>query len=477
MPILLPSPEHLKRHPEQIPDAVDKSLALARDGEDLRAFVTLFDERARHEAERVRDALLRGEDLPLGGWIIAVKDNIAIKGQLLTCASKILDNFHSGFTATAVERLERAGAIVVGKTNLDEFAMGSSSENTIFGAVHNPVDTTRVAGGSSGGSCVAVAAGWVHAALGSETGGSVRQPAAFCGIVGLKPTYGYVSRYGLVAFGSSLDQISPCGHSCREIFDLMCVMSGVDKMDSSSADVPPPVRNGGLRPLKRKLRVGVLSDCFGYPGLSPEVEACVLATVQKLRDAGHEVVDVSMPHVKYAIPIYYILATAEASSNLARFDGARYGWRDPDAKSLADVYEMTRGEGFGPEVRRRIMMGTFVLSAGYYDAYYRKGQQVRRVLLDEMQRVFRDVDVMVTPTTPTTAFRLGEKMNDPLAMYLSDTFTAPANLTGIPAVSIPVGKDRDGLPIGMQICGPHFSEELILQLGNEVEHIVRNAAR
>lgn len=449
---------------------------MARNGEHLRAFVTLFEERARRDAVRVRDSLKQGEHLPLGGWIIAVKDNIAIKGERLTCASRILDDFHSGFTATAVERLEGAGAVVIGKTNLDEFAMGSSSENSIFGSVRNPLDPTRVAGGSSGGSAVAVAAGWVHGALGSETGGSVRQPAAFCGVVGLKPTYGRVSRYGLVAFGSSLDQISPFAHSCRHIFDLLCAMSGLDRMDSSSAHVPAPIRNAGLRRLDRKLRLGLLTECFGH-GLSPEIEKSVMFTAEKLRAAGHEVIEVSVPHTKYAIPIYYILATAEASSNLARFDGARYGWRDSDAKALADVYEMTRGEGFGAEVRRRIMMGTFVLSAGYYDAYYRKGQQVRRILLDETMRVFRDVDLMISPTTPTTAFRLGEKVDDPLAMYLSDIYTAPANLTGVPAVSIPVGMDGEGMPIGMQICGPHFSEELVLQLGDEVENLLAGADR
>jgi aspartyl-tRNA(Asn)/glutamyl-tRNA(Gln) amidotransferase subunit A len=472
MPILLPSPEHLRSHPEQIPDAVEKSLTLARDGEHLRAFVTLFDERARREALRVRDALLRGEDLPLSGWIIAVKDNIAIRGERLTCASRILDDFHSEFTATAVERLESAGAIVVGKTNLDEFAMGSSSENTIFGSVHNPLDPTRVAGGSSGGSAVAVAAGWVHGALGSDTGGSVRQPAAFCGIVALKPTYGRVSRYGLVAFGSSLDQIAPFSHSCRGVFDLLCVMAGKDPMDSSSAHVAPPTHNGGLRPLNRKLRIGLPTDCFGE-GLSPEIEGVIMSAVEKLRAAGHEVVEVSVPHSKYAIPVYYILATAEASSNLARFDGARYGWRDSEAKSLADVYEMTRGEGFGPEVRRRIMMGTFVLSAGYYDAYYRKAQQVRRLLMEEILAVFKGVDLMITPTTPTTAFHLGEKVDDPLAMYLSDIYTVPANLAGIPTASVPVGEDHDGMPVGMQICGPHFSEELILQLGEQLGELLR----
>ncbi|RPH95390.1 Asp-tRNA(Asn)/Glu-tRNA(Gln) amidotransferase subunit GatA [candidate division KSB1 bacterium] len=467
---MLPNPEHLKNHPELIPETVEQSLTRAREGEDLRAFVALFDERARNDSIRVRDALLRGESLPLGGWIIGVKDNIAVKGQQLTCASRLLKNFRSPFTATAVERLEKAGAIILGKTNLDEFAMGSSSENSIFGAVRNPHDRSRVAGGSSGGSAVAVAAGWVHGALGSETGGSVRQPAAFCGVAGLKPTYGRISRYGLVAFGSSLDQIGQFASSCRHIFDLLCVMSGVDRMDSSSAHMPPPVHNGGLRPLEKSLRIGIPREYF-VEGLSAEIRDAIYKVVEQLRSIGHQVIEVSLPYTQYAIPVYYIVATAEASSNLARYDGARYGWRHPDAASLADLYESSRGDGFGSEVRRRIMMGTFVLSAGYYDAYYRKGQQVRRCILDDYQRVFLDVDVLLTPTTPTTAFHLGEKIDDPLAMYLSDIFTAPANLAGVPALSIPIGKDGNRLPIGVQIQGPHFSEELILRLGDQIESL------
>jgi aspartyl-tRNA(Asn)/glutamyl-tRNA(Gln) amidotransferase subunit A len=466
----LPNPEHLKSHPDQLPDAVDLSLTLARKGESLRAFVTLFDDRARLDATRLRDAMKRGDSLPLGGWILAVKDNIAIKDQPLTCASKILDGFRSGFTATAVQRLERAGAVVIGKTNHDEFAMGSSSENTIFGAVRNPRDPERVPGGSSGGSAVAVAAGWVHGALGSDTGGSIRQPAAFCGVAGLKPTYGRVSRYGLVAFGSSLDQIAPIAASCPRLFDLLCVMAGVDGMDSSSAPVPPPVRNGGLARLDRALRIGLPREYF-LEGLAPDVESAIRETVERLRGLGHSAVEVSLPHTPYAIPVYYIIAAAEASSNLARFDGARYGWRDSAASTLSGLYEQTRGEGFGPEVRRRIMMGTFVLSAGYYDAYYRKAQQVRRGILDDFKKAFAEVDVLITPTAPTTAFKLGEKIDDPLAMYLSDIYTVSANLAGVPALSVPVGKDRQGLPIGLQIMGPHFSEERILQLGAQVESL------
>jgi aspartyl-tRNA(Asn)/glutamyl-tRNA(Gln) amidotransferase subunit A len=470
MRTLLPSPQHLRNHPDQIPDAVDLSLTLARKGETLRAFVTLFDERAREDARRVRDALKHGELLPLGGWIVAVKDNIAIKDQPLTCASKILEGFRSLFTATAVKRLEEAGAVVIGKTNLDEFAMGSSSENTIFGAVRNPCDPARVPGGSSGGSAVAVAAGWVHGALGSDTGGSVRQPASFCGVSGLKPTYGRVSRYGLVAFGSSLDQIAPIAPSCPGLFDLLCVMAGVDSMDSSSTAVAPPVRDEGLPRLDRALRIGLPREYF-LEGLDPDVEGAVRRTVESLRAIGHSVADVSLPHTSYAIPVYYIIATAEASSNLARFDGARYGWRVPAATALSDLYEQTRGEGFGEEVRRRIMMGTFVLSAGYFEAYYRKAQQVRRYIFDDFKKAFAEVDVLITPTAPTTAFKLGEKLGDPLAMYLSDIYTVSANLAGIPALSVPVGTDHQGLPIGLQIMGPHFSEQRILQLGAQVESL------
>lgn len=471
MHIPLPSPEFLRDHPDQLPEAVDLSLSLARQGEAFRAFISLFDKRASREAERVCQALKSGEKLPLGGWIIAVKDNIAVKDQPLTCASKILAGYRSRFTATAVERLEKAGAIVVGKTNLDEFAMGSSSENSVYGAVCHPIDRQRVPGGSSGGSAVAVAKGWVHGALGSETGGSVRQPAAFCGITGLKPTYGRVSRYGLVAFGSSLDQIAPFADRCSRLYDLITVMSGVDPMDSSSAHVPPPASDGELQPMDRSLRIGLPREYF-REGVNPEIESGIRGVIERLRSAGHQIVEVSLPHTPYAIPVYYIVATAEASSNLARFDGARYGWRSSDSTTLAEVYELTRAGGFGPEVRRRIMMGTFVLSAGYYDAYYRKAQQVRRRLLEDFQKAFEAVDVLITPTTPDTAFKQGEKLDDPLAMYLSDIFTAPANLAGIPGLSIPIGKDSKGLPMGMQIMGPHFSEELILRLGVQVENLV-----
>lgn len=475
MPIPLPSPAQLKASPHRIPEAVGLALRSARERESLRAFISLFDERAAHAAEQIRDRLTAGADLPLGGWIIAVKDNIAVAGEPLTCASRILDGYTARFTATAVDRLETAGAIVIGKTNLDEFAMGSSSETGAFGRVCHPLDPERVPGGSSGGSAVAVAAGLVHGALGSETGGSVRQPAAFCGVVGLKPTYGRVSRYGLVAFGSSLDQIGPFGTSCAHVFDLLCVIAGRDRADSSSADADPPRRGNGLQPPDSPLRIGLPAEYY-VTGLDPVIENAIRGMVERLRSQGHTVCDVSLPHTPYAIPVYYIIATAEASSNLARFDGVRYGLRHDGAERLSDLYEMTREAGFGPEVRRRIMMGTFVLSAGYFDAYYRKAQQVRRRMAEDFHTAFKTVDVLITPTTPTTAFRQGEKLHDPLAMYLSDIYTAPANLAGIPALSVPVGVDQAGLPIGLQILGPHFAEERILRLGMQVEALLDEAA-
>ena len=400
--------------------------------------------------------------MPLAGWILAVKDNLSIRDTRLTCGSRILGEHKSTFTATAIERLENAGAVVIGKTNMDEFAMGSSSEMSRFGAVRNPHDQERVAGGSSGGSAVAVAAGIVHAALGSDTGGSVRQPAAFCGVAGLKPTYGRISRYGLVAFGSSLDQISIFGADSSSLFSVLCFSAGMDERDSTSAHEPVPFGCNGLKPSSRKFKIGIPIEYYQTEGIEPEVVAAIRRTGERLKSLGHELVEVSLPHTRFAIPAYYVLATAEASSNLARFDGVRYGWRNEDAKTVSDVYDFTRGDGFGDEVRRRIMMGTYVLSAGYFDAYYKKAQRVRRIICSEMSEVFKRVDALLTPTTPTTAFRLGEKVNDPIAMYLSDIFTTPGNLTGIPAVSVPVGEDEKSLPIGAQIMGPHFSEEMIL---------------
>ncbi|MBU1636701.1 Asp-tRNA(Asn)/Glu-tRNA(Gln) amidotransferase subunit GatA [bacterium] len=476
MSIPLPSPEHLRQNPIQLTKAVSDALKQARDGEHLRAFITLLDDRALVSAENVCARLQAGEKLPLAGWILAVKDNIAIRDTRLTCGSKILGDHQATFTATAVKRLEAAGAVIIGKTNLDQFAMGSSSEMSYYGEVRNPHDLDRVPGGSSGGSAVAVAAGFCHAALGSETGGSVRQPAAFCGIAGLKPTYGRVSRYGLVAFGSSLDQISFFGRDCASILSILSVAAGVDPRDSTSAPEPVADCSKGLLPLHRKLRIGIPAEYFQTEGMDESIVSATRNSAEELKALGHSLVDVSLPTTAHAIPVYYVLAVAEASSNLARFDGARYGWRNPQANSVADVYNLTRGEGFGDEVRRRIMMGTYVLSAGYHDAYYKKAQRVRRLIFEEFLSVFKQVDVLLAPTTPTTAFKIGEKIDDPVAMYLSDIFTVPANLAGIPAVSVPIGCDERGMPIGAQIMGPHFSEELILQVASQLEERIEVAS-
>lgn len=476
MSIPLPSPEHLRQNPAQLTETVSVALQKARDGENLRAFITLLDERALATADNISARLRAGENLPLAGWILAVKDNISIKDTRLTCGSKILGNHSATFSATAIERLEAAGAVIIGKTNLDQFAMGSSSEMSHYGAVRNPHNLEHVPGGSSGGSAVAVAAGFCHAALGSETGGSVRQPAAFCGLAGLKPTYGRVSRYGLVAFGSSLDQISFFGHDCASILKVLSFAAGLDPRDSTSAPEPVPDITHGLTALNRKLRIGIPAEYYQTDGMQHEVVTATQETAEKLKALGHELVNVSLPNTAYAIPVYYVLAVAEASSNLARFDGARYGWRSEAAETVADVYNLTRGEGFGDEVRRRIMMGTYVLSAGYHDAYYKKAQRVRHLIFDELNEVFKKVDVLLAPTTPTTAFKIGEKVDDPVAMYLSDIFTVPANLAGIPAVSVPVGRDNQGLPIGAQIMGPHFSEELILQVAAQFEQRIEVTA-
>ncbi|MBK8130378.1 MAG: Asp-tRNA(Asn)/Glu-tRNA(Gln) amidotransferase subunit GatA [bacterium] len=401
---------------------------------------------------------------------MAVKDNIAVKDEPLTCGSRILDRHPATFSATAIERLEDAGAVIIGKTNLDEFAMGSSTENSAFRPALNPHDPERVPGGSSGGSAVAVAAGICHAALGSETGGSVRQPAALTGVCGLKPTYGRISRYGLVAFGSSLDQISPFANSCAELYDVLRVMAGSDPRDATSSNAPVPVAST-LSARTKPLRVGLVSEFLDNSALDPAVAKASQDAIAALKENGHECVEVHLPSLRYAIPVYYIVATAEASSNLARYDGVRYGFRHPDAVDLAAVYDASRGAGFGREVRRRIMMGTYVLSSGYYDAYYKTACRVRRVITDEMMQALRGVDVLFTPTTPGTAFKLGEKVDDPIAMYLSDIFTVPANLAGIPALSVPWSSDENGLPIGLQWMASHFEEELLLQAGAILENL------
>ncbi len=368
-----------------------------------------------------------------------------------------------------MERLERAGAVLLGKTNCDEFAMGSSNENSAYGPVRNPRDPERVPGGSSGGSAACVAAGTAVAALGSDTGGSIRQPAAFCGVVGLMPTYGRVSRYGLIAFASSLDHIGPLTKSVKDAAILLQQISGRDPLDATTADVPVPDFVSHIGEPVAGIKLGMPKEYFGE-GLDSEVRKAVENGIQLLAMAGCEVVPVSLPHTAYAIPTYYVVATAEASSNLARFDGVRYGYRSPKSSTLSEMYRRSRDEGFGTEVKRRIMLGTYALSAGYYDAYYLKAQKVRTLLARDFQQAFQTVDAVVTPVTPTAAFKLGEKADDPLAMYLADIYTVTADLTGIPGISVPSGKSSSGLPIGLQILGRHFDEGTILKLAHALEH-------
>ena len=434
------------------------------------SFITVTEERALAQADAVDRRLAAGESLPaLAGVPLAVKDVIQIEGIRNTCGSKILGNFTAPYTATAVERLEAAGAVVVGKANCDEFAMGSSNENSAFGPVRNPRDLERVPGGSSGGSAAAVAAGMAVVSLGSDTGGSVRQPASFCGVVGLMPTYGRVSRYGLVAYASSLDHIGPLGRSVGDVAEVLKVMAGRDPRDSTSAAVAVPDYVKELDGDVKGFRVGVPREYFAA-GLSQPVRRRVEAGLGVLRKLGCEIVDIAMPHTEYAIATYYIIATAEASANLARYDGVRYGYRSPQAASLAESYRKTREEGFGTEVKRRIMLGTYVLSAGYYDAYYRKAQKVRSLVASDFSRAFEKVDVIVTPTAPTPAFRIGEKTANPLEMYLSDIYTITGSLVGIPGISVPCGTVEDSsLPVGMQIFARHFDEPRLLRLAHQFE--------
>jgi len=413
---------------------------------------------------------------PLGSVPVAVKDNICVRGLQASCGSAILGGYHPPYNATAIERLNAAGAIIIGKTNCDEFAMGSSNENSAYGSVRNPWDTERVPGGSSGGSAAAVAARIVPVALGSDTGGSVRQPASLCGIVGVKPTYGRVSRYGLIAFGSSLDQIGIFATNTHDAALTLSVIAGRDARDATTADVAVPDYVSELTGDMHGARIGVPRELFGE-GLAADVRASVEAAIETYRTLGAEVVDVELPHAKYAIAVYYIIATAEASSNLARYDGVRYGFRAEESRTLREMYRRTREEGFGTEVKRRIMLGTYVLSSGYYDAYYLKAQKVRALLKQDFTRAFERCDAIITPTSPTTAFLLGEKTDDPLAMYLNDIYTVTANLAGIPGLSVPCGLSKTHLPIGMQLLGPHWSESTLLRFAHAYEQAQPFTAR
>jgi aspartyl-tRNA(Asn)/glutamyl-tRNA(Gln) amidotransferase subunit A len=442
---------------------------IERDDPKIGAFLTLSKERALAKADEVDQRAKRGDELPaLAGVPVAIKDVLVTEGTRTTAGSKILGNYIPPYDATVVKRLDAAGAVMLGKTNCDEFAMGSSNENSAWKPVHNPRDLSRVPGGSSGGSAAAVAADMAVVSLGSDTGGSIRQPAALCGVVGLKPTYGRVSRYGLIAFASSLDHVGPFGKCVKDVAAVLQVIAGRDAMDSTSAEVAVPDYVADLEKPVRGLKVGVAKEYFGE-GLDREVRAAVESAIQKLASLGCEIVEVSLPHTKYAIPAYYIIATAEASANLARFDGVRYGFRAQGVKSLSEMYRRTRDQGFGTEVKRRIMLGTYALSAGYYDAYYLKAQQVRTLLAQDFEEAFRKVDAIVTPTSPTAAFKLGEKVDDPLAMYLADIYTVTANLAGVPGISVPCGETKERLPIGLQILGRHFDESTVMRVGYAYE--------
>jgi aspartyl-tRNA(Asn)/glutamyl-tRNA(Gln) amidotransferase subunit A len=442
---------------------------IENDDPKIGAYLLLSKDRALAKAGEIDALVKKGEKLPpLAGVPVGIKDVLVTRGVRTTAGSKILANYVPPYDCTAVARLESAGAVVLGKLNCDEFAMGSSNENSAYKPVHNPRDLSRVPGGSSGGSAAAVAADMAVATLGSDTGGSIRQPASFCGVVGLKPTYGRVSRYGLIAFASSLDNIGPFAKTAKDAALMLRTIAGRDPMDSTSAEVPVPDYVAELEKPAKGMKIGVAKEYFGE-GLEPESRAAIEAAIQKLAKLGCEIVEVSLPHTRYAIPAYYLVATAEASSNLARFDGVRYGHRAKAVRSLSDMYRRSRDEGFGPEVKRRIMLGTYALSAGYYDAYYLKAQRVRTLLTNDFIEAFKKVDAIVGPTCPTPAFKLGEKVDDPLAMYLADIYTVTANLAGIPGISIPVGNSKENLPIGMQIFGKHFDEATILRLAYAYE--------
>ncbi len=437
----------------------------------LNAYITVSREKAEKKAKLADEELVKlsEDEVPeLFGIPLSIKDNINVENVRMTCGSKILKDFVSPYDATVIKRLRGKGAIFVGKNNLDEFAMGSSTETSFFGPTRNPWDLERVPGGSSGGSAASVSARSAIASLGSDTGGSIRQPASFCGVVGLKPTYGRVSRYGLTAFASSLDQIGPITKSVEDAAYLLNVIAGQDSKDATSAKVPVPNFLEALNGEVKGLKAGLPREYF-VEGVEPEVKEAVLNAVKELEKLGVEVVEVSLPNTKYAVETYYIIAPAEASSNLGRFDGVRYTYRAKDYKDLIDMYKKTRAEGFGDEVKRRIMIGTYTLSAGYYDAYYLKAQKVRTLIYQGFQNVFKEVDFLITPVSPETAFKIGEKSSDPIKMYLSDIFTIAVNLAGLPAISVPCGFDSKGLPIGLQVIGKAFDEETVLKVADAVE--------
>ncbi|MDQ0201601.1 Asp-tRNA(Asn)/Glu-tRNA(Gln) amidotransferase subunit GatA [Neobacillus ginsengisoli] len=461
--------ELLHKKELKISDLVDESYKrIGRVEDKVQAFLTLDEEQARQTAKTLDEKLADGSKQGLlFGMPIGLKDNIVTKGLRTTCASKILENFDPIYDATVVQKLQQAETVTIGKLNMDEFAMGSSNENSGFKMTRNPWDLDRVPGGSSGGSAASVAAGEVLFSLGSDTGGSIRQPAAFCGVVGMKPTYGRVSRFGLVAFASSLDQIGPVTRTVEDNAYLLQAISGLDPMDSTSANVDVPSFVSNLTGDVKGLKIAVPKEYLGE-GVNERVRQSVLDALKVLESLGAVWEEVSLPHSKYALAAYYLLSSSEASANLARFDGVRYGYRTPDAESLIDLYKKTRAEGFGDEVKRRIMLGTFALSSGYYDAYYKKAQKVRTLIKKDFEDVFEKYDVIVGPTTPTPAFKIGENIDDPLTMYANDILTIPVNLAGVPGISIPCGFDG-GLPLGLQIIGKHFDEATVYRVAHAFE--------
>ena len=467
--------EQLKRGAVSARELTDDHLArIAAVDSTIHAFLEVTAERARADADRIDAARLAGEALPpLAGVPLAIKDNLCTRGILTTCSSRMLETFVPPYESTVTERLWSAGAILLGKTNLDEFAMGSSTETSAFGPSRNPWDPQRVPGGSSGGSAAAVAAGECVAALGSDTGGSIRQPAAFCGVVGLKPTYGRVSRWGLIAFASSLDQVGPFTSSVADTAELLQVIAGADPRDATCLNAPVPDYVADLERPLQGLKVGLIRQCFQEQGLDPQVKASVLAAADLLQSLGCELVEVDCPRFDDGIATYYVIAPSEASANLARYDGVKYGYRSEGAGSLAEMTARSRAEGFGDEVQRRILIGTYALSAGYVDAFYRKAQQVRTLIRRDFERAFASVDVLLSPTSPTTAFPFGAHAEDPLAMYLADLLTIPANLAGLPAINVPCGFDDAGLPIGLQLIAGVLQEETLLRVAHQYETAAR----
>ena len=457
--------EQIRSGKLSLTDNVSFFLKRIEENKHLNVYNFVFDG-CIEQAKIIEEKIKSGHYGKLAGMVVAIKDVLAIKDKPLTCSSNILKNFISRYTATAVQKLINEDAIIIGKTNCDEFAMGSSNENSAFGPVLNPIDTSRVPGGSSGGSAVAVAANLCDVSIGTDTGGSIRQPAAFCGVYGLKPTYGRVSRYGLTAFASSFDTIGPFANNLNDIALVLSVIAGHDDKDSTSQKIDVPEYSSLIK-TDKKFKIGLPKEYF-KEGLDNDIRAAIESEIRKLKNKGHEIIDIDLPYNEYSIATYYILTTAEASSNLARFDGARYGYRSAQSGDLLNMYENSRSEGFGSEVKRRIMLGTYVLSAGYYDAYYRKAQKVRRLLKNDFDNAFEKVDIILTPTTPTKPFKIGEKSNDPLAMYLEDIYTTSVNLAGLPGINIPIAKNSGELPIGMQLIAKQFDELKLLQFSSVI---------